>query len=278
MIRSQSKLLDYCGLAARSVPEDVSSLHDFDACKGTGAGPVFLIGSGASAAQFPIREFSSFPMITMNGAISMFTAAGINPFFYVCSDRDFSRQQPHLFDAAMRRSENVALWDNQISGLKHPPKGRVYALKKARRWSAATLFEQNSELVRKLSLFSKRSKDIGFSKDMGQGFFDARTVMYLALQVAHHIGFNKVFLVGFDLNQSAGRFYETPGARRSPCGLDQHYESRILPSLKLMSSSVVNDDFKVYNLSGTSRVPDDIVPKLNMDEVRHMLGLAGLNG
>ncbi|WP_122582444.1 lipopolysaccharide biosynthesis protein [Pseudomonas viridiflava] len=263
---------------AIEVSDDICDQQDFGNCKGNSAGPVFLVGSGASAADFPIREFSCIPMITMNGAISMFTKAGISPHFYVCSDRDFSRQQPELFAQAMRSSDNIALWDSQIGKLRGSPRGNVYALKKADRLGAASLFEQRSDLVRKLSLFSRRSRDIGFSKDMSLGFFDARTVMYLALQLAHHLGFSKVFLVGFDMNQSAGRYYETPGARLSPCGLDQHYESRILPSLKLMANSVMGDDFQVYNLSATSRVPDDIIPRLSLEGVRHMLGLSGYNG
>ncbi|WP_231651718.1 lipopolysaccharide biosynthesis protein [Pseudomonas californiensis] len=249
--------------------------NDFHDCKGIGKGPVFLIGSGSSATDFPIREMSCIPMITMNGAISMFTDAGVRPFFYVCSDKDFCKQQPELFSAAMRDSENVALWDDQLRDLVQIPWGRAYPLKKAERASPLSILIRDAAIVRKHSLFSRRSRDIGFSKDMTLGFFDARTVMYLAIQMAYHLGFDKVFLVGFDLNQTAGRFYETPGCICSPCGLDQHYHSRILPSLELMSKYVMDENFQVFNLSSVSRVPEDIIPRLTIDEVRALLGITG---
>ncbi|AHG41390.1 lipopolysaccharide biosynthesis protein [Pseudomonas syringae CC1557] len=251
---------------------------DFGKCKGIRKGPVFLIGSGRSAKDFPVNEFSDVPMITMNGAFSIFAGTNIQPFFYVCSDRDFPNQQPELFAAALRGSENVGLWEDQFRSSMPKPAGRSYALKKSPRSSAiATLCSREEALVRKLSLWSSRSRDIGFSKDLQLGFFDARTVMYLALQLAYHLGFDNVFLVGFDMNQSAGRFYESSSGKHSPCGLDQHYESRILPSLELMSRHVVGDDFQVFNLSQTSRVPHEIIPKLSIDETRQMLRKTGSN-
>ncbi|WLH64108.1 lipopolysaccharide biosynthesis protein [Pseudomonas sp. FP2300] len=243
-----------------------------DELKSVKSGPVFIIASGNSAKHFPIHEFSDIPMITMNGAISMFTHTDIKPFFYVCSDNDFPRQQPELFATAMRLSEHVALWEDQFEAIETPPSGRSLSLKKAPRASfLATLFGREKSLVRKTSFLSKRSKDIGFSKDLAAGCFDARTVMYLALQVAYHLGFNKVFLVGFDLNQAAGRFYETAQINRSPCGLDQHYYTRILPSLKLMANSVIDSRFQVYNLSSTSRVPTHIIPKVSVDDAKRIL-------
>lgn len=245
---------------------------DFSRCKGVKEGPVFLIASGKSAKDFPVQEFSDVPMITMNGAIAMLAQKGIDPFFYVCTDRDFSNQQPQLYATAMRTSENVAIWDDQLKADKPRPRGQVYALKKSPRASIVSmLFSRDEALIRKRSLLSKRSLDIGFSKDLSQGFFDARTVMYLALQVAYHLGFNQVFLVGFDLDQSAGRFYETCKASRSPCGLDQHFEKRILPSLKLMSDQVVDDNFQAFNLSAVSRVPEEIIPKISVEQARQML-------
>ncbi|MBC3363455.1 lipopolysaccharide biosynthesis protein [Pseudomonas sp. SWRI154] len=212
------------------------------------------------------------PMITMNGAISMFSQAGTKPFFYICSDTNFPLQQPELFATAMQISENVALWEEQFDIVQIKPSGKVFSLKKAPRASIFTsLFNPQKSLVRDRSFFSKRSKDIGFSKDMTLGYFDARTVMYLALQIAYHLGFNKVFLVGFDLNQAAGRFYETSESNRSPCGLDQHYDTRILPSLKLMCEHIVSDNFQVYNLSADSRVPAHIIEKISLDDARRML-------
>ena len=124
------------------------------------------------------------------------------------------------------------------------------------------------------ALWSKRARSIAFSKDLSQGFFDARTVAYVALQLAYHLGFEEVLLVGVDLDQTVGRFYETEEGQHSPCGLDQHWDSRILPSLTLMARQVVNEHFHVYNLSAASRIPTELIPKVNLSEARRIAGCA----
>src|SRR5450830_119205 len=85
-------------------------INDFADCRNIAHGAVFIIASGNSAKDFPIREFAGIPMITVNGAISMFMETGIEPFFYACTDTSFSKQQPELFAYAMRISQRVALW------------------------------------------------------------------------------------------------------------------------------------------------------------------------
>jgi KDO transferase-3 len=80
-----------------------------------------------------------------------------------------------------------------------------------------------------------------------------------------------VFLVGVDLNQNAGRFYESKHSNVSPCGLDRYFESRILPSFKLISEHVVNSEFAVYNLSSSSRLPVSVVPFKGLAEVESMI-------
>ncbi|MNG00047.1 lipopolysaccharide core biosynthesis protein [compost metagenome] len=94
---------------------------------------------------------------------------------------------------------------------------------------------------------------------------------YVALQIAYHAGFNKVFMVGVDLNQNVGRFYENRHSKLSPCGLDQHFDSRILPSFELLAESVVDKDFAVYNLSPTSRLPRTVIPYKTLDEVQALV-------
>jgi KDO transferase-3 len=79
-----------------------------------------------------------------------------------------------------------------------------------------------------------------------------------------------VFMVGVDLNEKSGRFYENRESAHSPCGLDQHYYTRILPSLELMSHKVMGDDFRVYNLSDCSRIPESVVPRVTLAQVEAM--------
>lgn len=248
------------------------SIKDFAHCQDTAHGAVFIIASGSSARGFPIERFSDVPMITMNGAISMFIDTRIKPYFYACTDTSFPRQQPKLFAQALRLSQQMAFWKEQLEDLPFVPFGDVYMLKKAPRASfLQSLFERDAKLIRHRSLWDRRGRSLGFSKDLTAGFFDARTVAYLALQIAYHAGFSKVFLVGVDLNPASGRFYENGDGVVSPCGLDHYFDRRILPSLRLMADRVVGNRFAVYNLSPTSRIPDSVIPKITIDEAAVIL-------
>lgn len=247
-------------------------VHDFDECRNIQKGPVFIIASGASAKDFPLEKYADVPMITMNGAISMFIEPDIKPFFYACTDDAFCRQQPYLFAEAMRLSQRIALWKDLIRYEALMPEGELYLLTPAPKltWSEV-IFRPDKELIRRRKLGTGRNRSLGFSKNLKRGFFDARTVAYLALQIAYHLGFNQVFLVGVDLDQSAGRFYEQPGTLVSPCNLDEHFHTRILPSFEIMSQHVIDEDFQVYNLSQSSRIPDELVPRVTLDQIDKMI-------
>ncbi|VVO04280.1 lipopolysaccharide biosynthesis protein [Pseudomonas fluorescens] len=247
-------------------------VHDFDECRNIQTGPVFIIASGASAKDFPLEKYADVPMITMNGAISMFIEPGIKPFFYASTDDAFCRQQPYLFAQAMRLSRRLALWEDLIRYEALAPEGELYLLTHAPKLSwSEVIFGLDKELVRRRKLGTGRNRSLGFSKNLKRGFFDARTVAYLALQIAYHVGFTKVFLVGVDLDQSAGRFYEQPGTDVSPCNLDDHFHTRILPSFEIMSQYVMDDDFRVYNLSEVSRIPHELVPRVTLDQIDRMI-------
>lgn len=272
--KAESFTLEVPQEAAANAPRDSLHINDFSNCLNIAQGAVFIIASGSSAKDFPIERFANVPMITMNGAISMFAHTNIRPFFYACTDTSFPLQQPELFAQAMQLSQRVALWEDQLDALPAKPCGEVFALKKAPDLSLLkSLFTHEPQLVRSRTFWNKRARSLGFSKDLSHGFFDARTVAYLALQMAYHLGFNNVFLVGVDLNQNAGRFYENGTIALSPCGLDQHFESRILPSLQLMADRVIGERFSVYNLSSTSRIPASVIPKVSLEEVEKILHL-----
>jgi hypothetical protein len=251
------------------------AFSSFEACRNTQQGPVVILASGASAKHFPLGEFAHLPIITMNGSVAMTAEHGIQPFFYVCTDKSFSQQQPALFATALRDSERLALWPEQYAGADVPVGTECYALHKADTPGLLDgLRGHGDSCVCNRTLWSKRSRSIAFSKDLAQGFFDARTVAYVALQLAYHLGFEEVLLVGVDLDQSVSRFYENGQGQCSPCGLDQHWDSRILPSLTLMAKEVVNEHFHVYNLSSISRIPAELIPRVNLREARRIAGCA----
>lgn len=247
-------------------------VHDLDECRNINSGAVFIIASGASAQDFPLEKYADVPMITMNGAISMFIGTAIKPHFFMCSDDAFYREQPRLFAEAMRISQRVAVPQSNAHYQGLNPRGELYLLTRAPKLAWFDLLgRRDKELIRSRKLGAGRNRSLGFSKNLKRGFFDARTVAYVALQIAYHLGFNKVFMVGVDLDQSVKRFYETPGTFASPCTLDDHLHTRILPSFRIMSKYVMNRDFQVYNLSEISKIPAALVPRVSYDEVDSMI-------
>ena len=262
-------------LPYRAAAEDIPTtlrLQTLDACRSTCKGPVFIVASGPSAKDFPIREFQHIPMITMNGAISLFLEAQISPFFYICTDMGFPVQQPQLYKAALNQAENVVIRREGASAGKLEGEGNLYLLDKAQTPGLAKrIFRRDHELVHAFSMLSRRQSTIGFSRNLSKGLVDGRTVAYAALQLAYHLGFNEVYLVGVDLNQAMPRFYEGESGKASPSTLDRHYGKRILPSLQFMARNIVGPSFNVYNLSQVSRVPSGVIPVIGLDEVREKL-------
>ncbi|MGC7841003.1 lipopolysaccharide biosynthesis protein [Pseudomonas wayambapalatensis] len=251
------------------------AFSSFEACRNTQKGPVVILASGASAKDFPLEDFASVPIIAMNGSISMLVGTDVRPFFYICTDKDFCNQQPELFAMALHCSPRLALWPEQFDLFDLPEDTERYPLLKAldptfSEW----LGLGDGRYARNRTLWSKRARSIGFSRNLSYGFFDARTVAFVALQLAYHLGFDDVLLVGVDLDQSAGRFYETSGGKRSPCGLDQHWDSRILPSLSLMAHQVMGERFRVHNLSARSRIPPALIPRIDLQQARALAARA----
>jgi hypothetical protein len=66
------------------------------------------------------------------------------------------------------------------------------------RWSCRGLFDQKTD---NLAFLQSRSRtDFGFSSDPRAGIWEGATVTYVAMQLAFHMGFSKVVLVGVDHN------------------------------------------------------------------------------
>ncbi|MDT3722475.1 6-hydroxymethylpterin diphosphokinase MptE-like protein [Pseudomonas oryzihabitans] len=221
-----------------------------------------ILASGPSAAELDIYRWEQLPIITLNGAVSKLIEASIRPMYYVCSDRSFHEQQPTLYEAAVEHSQRLALWPEDIQRLSRRCAGKAYALRKAHRASFRDYFGRDHGLaVRLVSPFSKRARDIGFSKDMDYGIFDVRTVAYICLQLAYHLGFDEIYLAGVDLNVQAPRFYESAAGQSAPCGLDQHLQTRILLAMRLAAGVLAAEGRGVINLSQQSLIPEDVFPR-----------------
>ena len=260
-------------------------LQAFADCRKRWRGSVILLASGPSAADFPLERYRGIPLIAMNGSILRCVEAQVAPLFYLCDDPGFVRDRPHLAELGVRQSEHMAMSLDCLRMLHAEVPGvlerrRAYLLERVNRLHGRAVvsdrayawsIRKDPDLFSGFSLWRSKPNRIGFSRDMGKGYFGGRTIPYAALQLACHLGFERVFLVGVDLSKSVGRFYEK-GHAALPSSLDEDYEEYILPSFRLVAEKVLpSTGMRLYNLSSNSRLPEDIAPKIDLTHLDRLL-------
>ena len=250
-------------------------------------GGAIVLASGPSAADFPFDLAKNLPLITMNGSVAMADTHGIRPLVYLCDDPSFIEGRPKLAQRGAELAEYLVMSRPSLTALERNFPGiltgrkiavieRVNRLQGAQRlsdkrytWSV----RNDPELITRFSWFRSKTNRIGFSCNLGKGYFVSRTVPFAALQLGYHMGFQQMFMVGVDLDSAAGRFYEK-GKQALPTTLDEDFDDYILPSFQLLAEEVVRPGkFEVYNLSRASRLPDDVIAKLSIEKFQHMLRL-----
>lgn len=258
-----------------------NSLSEF---KGIFNNDVFIYTSGQSAKDFPLIEYQNRKYIVVNGAVRIFIEENIKPLAFVFDDADFIQENTDLVIRSIAFSEYIfmpkelflqysiedkilnehrdkIIFINKINKMDGIQQGsyRLFYLK--------NIFNKN--LVFKLSRLFYKSKNIGFSKNINEGYFCARTIAYVALQLAYYLGFKRVFFVGLDLNPSVGRFYDNKDPL--PTTLDKDYPRHIYPSFELVAKRVIDEDFKIYNLSMESKLPDSVIPKITLNQLTRFI-------
>lgn len=245
---------------------------------------VFIFASGGSAKDFPLFKYKDKNFICVNGSVSIFIESGISPLVYLFNDESFLINSLSLVLEAIRISDYIfipeelylnyianELGDNELCKKiyfisrvnrrykERPVSDRAFAFK--------NIFNKSYEYS--FNIFSKQKNRIGFSRDISKGYFCARTIPYVALQLAYYLGFSRVFFIGLDLNSSVGRFYSESDIL--PTTLDEDYSKHIYPSFELASKRVFSENFKVYNLSTQSKLPSRIVPKITLSQLAGLI-------
>jgi len=261
-------------------------LKKFAECRNFYSGSVFLVASGASAGEFPVSHYADFPFIAMNGSILRFVDEKIHPLFYMCSDFRFPLKRPDVAALGCEHAQHVAM-DLESFNEVHAYNKTVlmgkslYLLDRVNKYydrknisdrRFAWSIRKDPDLISDFSLLKKKPNRIGFSKDISRGYFCARTIVYIALQLVYTLGFYNVFIVGMDLNKETGRFYEKSNDILSTA-IDVDYYDYILPSFKIFSEKVLKkqNNFRVFNLSLNSRLPDSIIPKITLNQLDQLL-------
>ncbi|RBA53001.1 lipopolysaccharide core biosynthesis protein [Stutzerimonas zhaodongensis] len=223
-------------------------------------------------------------MIAVNGSIARFVDEGLEPLFYLCDDRGVAARKGLAVAEGIKRSTNAALSRSAFNEVaKQNPdllsRTNLFLLERVNRSTGraaisdrrfAWQVRNDPDYAVEWSLFRQKPNRIGFSRNMTNGYFNGRTIAYAALQLAYHMGFDKVFLVGVDMTPEAGQFYDPKGAV-VPSRLGDDYADYILPSFEIMARKVVDTRFAVYNLSQESRLSEKTIQKISYDELDQLL-------
>lgn len=262
-------------------------LQDFAQSRRTVSGPVLLLASGPSANEFPLERYRSLPVVAMNGSIVRCVDEGIRPFYYLCDDPNFVIGRPALALMGVSHAEHLAMSLDVLQAIHSADatalNGKnIYLLERVNRQDGKAVMSDRAyawsirnddELISNFSLLRRKPNRIGFSLNLQRGYFGSRTIPFGALQLACHLGFGQVFVVGMDLRQSGGRFYEK-GEAALPSSLDEDFERYILPSFELMARKVLpRTAMQVFNLSSVSRMPERVIPKITLERLDELLGV-----
>lgn len=235
------------------------------------SGTVVILASGPSATEVPLKVYQENPVIAVNGAVRLLLEHNIKPFLYLFNDGYFVENNIELIKQVLEVAQYVFMPEElyQKYFVNHPAQN-IYFIHRVNRgarqyspraFAFRALFDR--ELVADFSLFSQKKNRIGFSKNLEKGYYCGRTIPYVGLQAAYYLGFNKVLIAGLDLNSELGRFYESKNqSLRST--LDKDYEEFIYPSFKWYRAKMQTENFKAFNLSSSSRLPDSALLKMSL--------------
>lgn len=232
-------------------------------------GPVHLIATGPSVAQIDYRRLPMASAIGVNGAIALSERYPVKFDYYCIIDTQFVKKRPDLIEKILRQNLTLfvpplVLWYI----LQHFPvsalRCKIYLTEeicKPTFLPARDCQELQRLASRDICQFDADSL-LGYSFDIGRGFFDSKTVAFTALQVLTWLGYKDIYIHGMDLSNtlSVPRFYETHETMQ-PSSIELDFAAYIEPSFRKALPLLRERGISVTNLSLTSALDASIFPK-----------------
>ena len=244
----------------------------------------YLIASGPSLSQIDLDRLAGKVCFGVNGAIATASSSPVSFRYHLVADASFVRDRITLVRQMLESGADClfsfgalnSLCEQDASLLTHD---RLFLLPEINAFYntprlAPADFARWATRQDYLTLHPDpqyHTGRVGFSRDIRRGVFSAQTVVFEALQVACHLGYRRIFILGMDLNASPGqaRFYEQ-GDHVARTRLDRDFAPYIQPAFEVARTVATAAGFEIYNLSPDSRLPGAIIPKITLDDALHM--------
>ncbi|WP_061799605.1 hypothetical protein [Serratia ficaria] len=238
-------------------------------------GDVLLTATGPSVKNLCLENFPAMPAMGVNGAYFLHDRVDFR--FYVIVDMGFIDQKPEIIGEIIddprltlfTTVHGIAKIIDTFS-LERVKCGfaviedaafKIYQPKIANDdlWP---VYQDNPAVV-----FAADRKDIAFSHDIRSGIFDAGTVAYWAFQILTFLGFERLYIIGLDMNNfHQPRFYEA-AENKLPTDLADKVAGLVMPSFSHASQLMKARNITIKNLSITSAISNDIFDKVDPDEL-----------
>lgn len=237
----------------------------------------FIVASGPSINDLDLRPILDHTCVAVNGSIVKFQELGRAPDHYVVVAKAFVHDRLELLARGLASGAHCWLGSETLLEICRRDPGCldgaiIHLLDPLEKRYGHDLIEENRLLDRFATdheVDADRKRGNLFSLNPQRGVRLAMTVVYPALQVARYTGASHIGILGMDLSvDNAGgskRFYEA-GPKAAPTHLDSHYRDFIEPAFAAVPEVGNRHGFEVLNLSPTSRLPTEALPKVTLDE------------
>ncbi|MHA7849145.1 sugar glycosyltransferase [Serratia sp. D1N4] len=243
--------------------------------KGSFSGDLLLTATGPSVKNLCLEKFPAMPAMGVNGAYFLHDSVDFK--FYVIVDMGFIDQKPEIIRniiddkrlTLFTTVHGVAKIIDRFSlqqvhcrfAVIEDATFKIYQpmITNDSLWLA---YRDNRNVV-----FAADRKDIAFNHDIRSGIFDAGTVVYWALQILTFLGFNRLYIIGLDMNNfHQPRFYEA-AENKLPTALGDKVAGLVMPSFRHASHLMKAKNITIKNLSITSAISNDIFDKVTPDDI-----------
>ena len=274
-----------CGKTIFWGGEKVGSTRPLQDIINSREGSCFIVGSGPSIKDIDFSLLDGQVLFGVNGAIEVFKENSLIPDYYAITDVDFFENRFDLVKEVVKTKADcffsygglARICESDESLLKS---GNIFLTEIVNREYSKPRLKNNDFLdsldsTKKIinrSVMGSKENVVGFSKDMSDGIFCSRTILFRAIQIAYAIGFKKIYLLGLDLGYKGEPRFYSEGETVRPSKLDVDYDPYIRPSFDILAQLVKKGELEVYNLSDKSKLPESIIARKKFDEVISEVG------
>jgi hypothetical protein len=261
--------------------KEVGFVRNMRSVKGSGNGPCFVVATGPSLKEVDLKSLKGFETVSLNGAISKFSANGMVPSYAVSTDVRFFENHFEQVEEIVQSGAKCFFSYTGLSRIceRNPALLRysnIYLIEainfkydqplSAAGWPVAPSNAPDGIYMSEEYPDNRKRRGImGFSCDAERGFFFGRTVAYLSVQLAHWLGNNPIFILGMDLGGTGQAYFNTTKAR-GIADIIKYYEPEIRAPFEIARKAADAEKLFVYNLSEYSRLPASIIPKISFKE------------